>query len=1828
MDHIPSTGQELTVLEINDQHTSNALKYLNLPTSIDLTTLLSKLEHAEKEFYPQQQQRQKNDNIIQRVKLIELDSYHHQLPNLQQLHHLQLSACHKTRLFLAVAYGAHIVVAQLFALELRQVHDDADERSHLDGDDEFEDDEELEWVDVSTDRLIQDPDHESGESNDDREISCKSPVVIFPPSYANSLPRHLDLKSEKSKDSSFVIADTGLDATEITSCALIPSPSIRRVGNSNHNDKMRNGLLTQRTVAVVLGTSRDQVLSLPLHISEKKPNESLAIFGSSLSLTEDSPSEITYDSVKFHLDYDICRQIDGDQLQDDELDGDKEGGYNKYTNFPSIMQLLPCFRRYGSKKNIYQRNMDDSKHYNEDFQDCISDRPNSELVGVFDGNVDAHVEVFHPSLAFSQSQDHQTSQLNQSDEPRGKQYFGITSISFCRGQWNSNHFSMGGTTNEQQGLLIPDVVWVTYGNGTIIRFPSWKFFLSFGCHEGGHSTINCIGGTSGYAEVTTNCTDTGVAVIPLNDKFQSPLDIPPPQYNRSNALAKPNLETMDSDFSKGLVGNDGTDGNYWSILPTAIVSQLTHHNRDISQRGTKQSVQALVLSGPSTAASSLPLNFQSSRVEYAPLQNSVHQNSDESMCDESIVDQGEKEQQTKERMDDDENANNLSASSSEDEMLYGPVTGAVVGGTAALVKGALGAAFGAVRWGLGRGGDADEEEEQSNEEEDKMSEEFINADESFEERSLETEYAPAKTVETDDKHALFAKQGEAHDLFPWPLSSASLSYSDVPRRFLSATVDPSGSLVATTDNLGRVMLFDLETRQAVRMWKGMRNVSCHFAELPRQGKYNEKGEEFGTWLYLVIHLQQRGTVEIYRLRQGARVAAVAVSQHQDCVVIECCGPPSEGSAIRSYLIERMTDSVEKCSDSYHYTIDYLIVDDRDALPETTLLGKSIAQTNPQIENKLQLKLLMQLLADTNIKCNAQTVLTTFKNIRAIADLSEGLDVLSKCSQLEERMGVNGSSFHSQAVSHCKHRLDLARKIEASEGSGMVRKAAISELSLKIAYHERLICAYDDLHRFELRNDRKSSDADDADNWEARRLSGWASEAVSWISVSDGNDALSTTFASSFSDIQEKDKIPLRFSTFAIACSNNKSKVSPEIGRNDRVYLSGVTKDRKSLLTRIFQPLLHDLFVYKVTNSIFLHLGINLDVDVLQQYFGEWALTLSSVSIAKSNLSGTWRPMVRWLQDMILSAYETNRQSQKNFDDATLLETVQLGTLLKFCMEVEDLTKAFLLAVICHDAITAASKQIEERTYGKISQSESVFPWEDLLRKLRVCLLVSLRLAGDVSPTGAVNPMTVKSVSQPSVFSTYAWIARDELSLSHDNQVLMALESACLSSSEAFYPSTTQGDTVPHKRSILESCNCHRPSSSLRNPTGLTNDDHSRPLLFYLKDHAKFTAHLAAHRALILGKMWGQTPNDLVLLKHSISALKIVLDQSKEFSLATLVEMYQSRIRPVCRAMIFGFEDVHELSQDIVLPLINDQDWLQEFSLAAKQILSMIAECKSKSPPESNSPSLSKSSVTTEQVMWPPLRDDPVLKALVLKLREVYLSSIELHHTVIFAAAMTHDIGSLEPIVPSFSSLFLLGSLSCDMPAIPKGSDQQRGLLDKAIAEHAKKSTIPIVDHFDMKDIEWVGKAWGMDFKYVRTRYFVEMIRLGKDATIDDLLGSSTSSLDKSLFVEEVVQIICVRLESTVSSLKRTKSYRGVVSLLDADTSRWVSDMAAKCSPSPNSSHAPASLIITHSLVLRTQSMCDSIADDSKYTKNVEALCLMSGTLLKAVQSQEQLAMNL
>ncbi len=445
---------------------------------------------------------------------------------------------------------------------------------------------------------------------------------------------------------------------------------------------------------------------------------------------------------------------------------------------------------------------------------------------------------------------------------------------------------------------------------------------------------------------------------------------------------------------------------------------------------------------------------------------------------------------------------------------------------------------------------------------------------------------------------------------------------------------------------------------------------------------------------------------------------------------------------------------------------------------------------------------------------------------------------------------------------------------------------------------------------------------------------------------------------------------------------------------------------------------------------------------------------------------------------------------------------------------------------------------------------------------------------------------------------------------------MAMESAYLSSSEAFYPSTADGDTIAHKKAILQSCS-NSARGSLRNPSGLTSDSLSSPLLFYLKDHGRCSNRLAAHRALILVGLWAQTPDNLLLLQRCVESLHILHESAVPFGLAILLEIWQSRIRPVFQSLMFGFGIADELSQEVFSSLIEDREWLSELTIHARTVLGMILECTSGHPIQDTT---DEDAFSEKSDMWPPLRECPILSSLVSKLRPVKLSSIKLHHIVAFTFEMTHDIDSIASAVPSFTSLFSVGSLFSEMPPIPKESIEQRRLIDQAIVERAQKSSSnPVIDNFDcIKDVDLVGTAFGLDPKYTKTRYLIEIIRLGRDASINDLLSGSSAILMKSFFIEELVKILCARLNNIISSLKRTKQYRGVISRLDAEASNWVKEQAERIT-SENDDYTPVSLITTHSLIVRLQSM----AEDDTFSDQIKSLCLISEMLLKAVREQEQ-----
>ena len=147
---------------------------------------------------------------------------------------------------------------------------------------------------------------------------------------------------------------------------------------------------------------------------------------------------------------------------------------------------------------------------------------------------------------------------------------------------------------------------------------------------------------------------------------------------------------------------------------------------------------------------------------------------------------------------------------------------------------------------------------------------------------------------------------------------------------------------------------------------------------------------------------------------------------------------------------------------------------------------------------------------------------------------------------------------------------------------------------------------------------------------------------------------------------------------------------------------------------------------------------------------------------------------------------------------------------------------------------------------------SARPWNILLRKIRLCLLIRLRL--DRVPLGAF-PLTVANVEDGTLFSINSWIAQDELSISHKQSEINSLETTCWGSQGAFNPSSPEGDVKTNQMVVERSCKKIKDKNS--------HEWHSNPLLLFLR-HYDNPIQLAAHRALLLSTMWGQDVSESLI----------------------------------------------------------------------------------------------------------------------------------------------------------------------------------------------------------------------------------------------------------------------------------------------------------------------------------------------------------------------------
>lgn len=206
------------------------------------------------------------------------------------------------------------------------------------------------------------------------------------------------------------------------------------------------------------------------------------------------------------------------------------------------------------------------------------------------------------------------------------------------------------------------------------------------------------------------------------------------------------------------------------------------------------------------------------------------------------------------------------------------------------------------------------------------------------------------------------------------------------------------------------------------------------------------------------------------------------------------------------------------------------------------------------------------------------------------------------------------------------------------------------------------------------------------------VSSWMEEAMAWRQTFE-----KVTGRSIDADLPSQVEPKLTFATFAKGCLQDGSSFKRNEAGNLRIPLCDSTRDRKQILLHMFGPLTKDTFSAKSTHQAFENLGLIGDFDTLLQYYGEWFMSLPRRKIEKQ-CDGILCPIVRWLHDMVLEYMESNDYSKaKNAGNVLLLQVLH-----KYCSDSTDLPRAFLLAVACHGAISTATKNIEDKTYGLIT----------------------------------------------------------------------------------------------------------------------------------------------------------------------------------------------------------------------------------------------------------------------------------------------------------------------------------------------------------------------------------------------------------------------------------------------------------------------------------------------------------------------------------------------
>lgn len=1019
---------------------------------------------------------------------------------------------------------------------------------------------------------------------------------------------------------------------------------------------------------------------------------------------------------------------------------------------------------------------------------------------------------------------------------------------------------------------------------------------------------------------------------------------------------------------------------------------------------------------------------------------------------------------------------------------------------------------------------------------------------------------------------------------------AGVEIHDSPRQITHCTVSPDGDLAALTDALGRVTLLDLGTKQIIRMWKGFRETSCEWIQVPQ---HNNNAKPI---LFLVIHSRQRCVVEVWQMTHGVRVKSLQVGR--DAQVIGCRQKIPGGAYIHTCYIAHSNvpfsnmNQVEKIV----FSLEERSIDEL-SRSSNHPSNKPSVEVAPSAEASARMNRLQQLLGETNVECQSVDVYKAMEEIESLEDLAHCLDTIAMSHALEEKMGVDGSAFQRLALSLCQQKLD-----DAISGGGEESRTNphVELLAFKIAYYTQICAGYEILHKYE-----KENIENEEGSVEVKQPESWGLEAAGWTST-----YLKITNETLDRDVVFPAESPMLFWQYASCLVPPKRWKTAEFDANNggyAVYLSDSTRTRRDIVTRIFQPLVGDVFSFKVLNQVFDSLGIKNHHEYKLKCFGEWFVGLPIKKATKNVVFAQFSPSIRWLKEIVSSQIDSAPKDNN-------AEIKPMDSLYRFCRESEDLVRAFWLAALCRQAIFEVATEKQDQTYGTVDREKIIDRWDTLLRQLRVCLLVSLRLHG--SPLGAC-PISVKAVDRFDNFSVFEWLARDELAMSHNQEEISTLETACQISNRAFDPSQPEGDGKSRWKTVQRSCLTAALDESERAEYLVDFDDDERlgALHLYLRPHNKPDL-LVAHRGLLLSSKWGREPNRLDLLEDAVVAIQAIdLAKQKCLAYAVVLDVWQKQIRPIYRAMLLGFDDVHEISSEVITPLLNESSWLTTFSKSASQILKRLAEIQFTTDEQINQWT---SGVVEDSSTWPPVRECFLLQRLVARNRPVDRGALEAHQTLVYALRINNDVQKLTECIPSFYHLFLSDALFNEVFWTEKIEEKQHEFMQDSIVVFAKSYHGPSMDTLNMGDIDALADLWDFDRINVNTLFLLSMYEFGKDAAVDELLTKSSSHISVEHFVDEGLDIMCRRLNNLLN-VNPSDEIKDIMGTLDADICEWVKEKAEQSEPLLNAKF-DVKIGSTHLFGLRLLSLAAS-ADVSKAERiQIHSLIVLSGTIVKVLES--------